>query len=97
MIYNMTIFEKIFFLSNLRSKVKISSSPYENPAYDSVYPRFFDSFRTTLASSVGFFSQTQNFLLDPILGTRLKVFYEDILSNILHAISSEISCSKSAI
>ena len=53
----MTIFEKKFFLSDQRSKVKFYASPTQTPAYDSVYPRFFGSFRTTLASSGGYVSQ----------------------------------------
>ena len=62
MIYNTTIFEKkskIFFLGDQRSKAKFYPSPTQTPEYDSVYPRFSDSFRTTLASSGGFVSQLE--------------------------------------
>ena len=46
-------------MSNQKSEVKISLSPYENPRYNTVYPIFFDSFRTILARSVGFVSQLE--------------------------------------
>ena len=59
MIYNMTIFEN-FFLSYRRSKVNFYPFPMKTPAYDNVYLRFFNSYRTSLASSAGFVSQLEN-------------------------------------
>ena len=50
---------KKFFLSDQRSNVKFYPSPTQILAYDSVHPRFSDSFRTTLASSGGFISQLE--------------------------------------
>ena len=60
MIYDMAIFEKKFFLSYQRSKFNFYPSPMKTPAYGNVYPRFSDSYRTSLASSAGFVSQLEN-------------------------------------
>ena len=59
--YNMTKLKKNFFLSYQRSKVNFYPSPMKTPAYDIVYPRFSDSYRTSLASSVVFVSQLKNY------------------------------------
>ena len=73
----MTIFEKnskIFFLGDQRPKVKFYPSPTQTPEYDSVYPRFSDSFRTTLARSGGFVSQLEISYGIPCQGLDHKYF-----------------------